>query len=457
MLNFKRPHAVSAPWPVAAAFVMLVVAACAGGSPTAAGPALTPPPPSPIVDSRPPATFVAGTSVPAAAAAADGPSAATRTSTPQTVTEPPKTSTRQPESPAVASATPASPPVDPTPTAAPQSTRAPASPAPLIELPRDEGYHDVPVEWWYFSGHLSAPDDAEYSFHFAGFNFTGVEGVVPLGLTARVMHLTLASPDQGSLVKGARARVGRGNVPDRGFSVAVGGWSMSGSDGEFQLTVGGQDEGLALQLESVKDVVFHDEDGLLDMGPGGESYYYTYPRLDVRGQVTAGGETREVSGQAWMDHQWGGIVSAKVGWDWFSVQLDGGDEAMVFSLWDYETREPVRRGGTFVGSDGSVTYLAEDDIDISATGEWTSPRTGIAYPSGWRLGIAPLGLDLDVRPTHPDAEFDVEEFNPLAYWEGQVSVGGVRNDEPVSGVGFVELVGYDRGDVFGSPPPPPGG
>ena len=313
------------------------------------------------------------------------------------------------------------------------------------------------MEWWYFSGHVSTPDDGQYSFHFAGFNFTGVEGLVPSGVTARVMHLTLASPDQGSLLKEARGGIGRGDIPDRGFSVAIGDWSMSGIGEEFRLMVGGRDEGFDLQLEPVKDVVFHDGDGLLDMGPGGESYYYSYPRLVVRGEVTAGGETRNVSGQAWMDHQWGEIVSAKVGWDWFSFQLDGGEEAMVFSLWDYETREPVRRGGTFVGSDGGVRYLEDEDIEISAIDVWLSPRTGIAYPSGWRVSIPPLSLDLDVRPTHPDAEFDVEVFNPLAYWEGQVSVAGVRHSEPVSGKGFVELVGYDRGVVPLRPPPPPGG
>ena len=369
------------------------------------------------------------------------PAAVSPASLPETTAE---TAALRPTPPPSPPPTSLSPPVAPTFSTAPESPGVPASPTPLIQLPRDQGHHDAPVEWWYFSGHLSATDDQEYSFHFAGFNFTGVEVLAPAGLAARVMHLTLASPEGGSLLKEARGEIGRGGVPDQGFSVAIGDWSMSGVDEEFQLTVGGEDEGFDLRLEPVKDVVFHDGDGLLDMGPGGESYYYTYPRLEVDGKVTAGGVTGDVSGQAWMDHQWGEMVAARVGWDWFSLQLNDGEEAMLFSLWDYEARELVRRGGTFIGSDGGVTYLEEDDVDISAAGEWISPRTGVAYPSGWRVSIPPLGLDLDVRPTHPDAEFDGGAFNPLSYWEGQVSVDGVRNQDPVSGRGFVELVGYDR-------------
>ena len=330
-------------------------------------------------------------------------------------------------------------------------TGAPPTPTPLIELPRDQAYHDSPVEWWYFSGHLFAPDDREYSFHFAGFNFTGVGVLAPPGLTARVLHLTMASPGEGSLLKEARGDIGRGEAPGRGFRVAIGDWSMSGRGDEFRLTAKGQRDGFDLRLEAVKDVVFHDGDGLLDMGPAGETYYYTYPRLRVDGQVTAGGVAQDVSGQAWMDHQWGEMVVARVGWDWFSFQLDGDEEAMVFSLWEQETREPVRGGGTFVGSDGGVTYLDEGDVDISAIGEWTSPRSGVAYPSGWRVRIPPLDLDLEVLPTHPDAEFDASVFNPLSYWEGQVLVEGFRDGDPVSGRGFVELVGYDVGAAPGAP------
>ncbi len=325
------------------------------------------------------------------------------------------------------------------------------TPTPLIELPRDHGYHEAPVEWWYFSGHLSAADNREYSFHFAGFNFTGVGVLVPPGTTARALHLSMASPEEGPLLRESRGDVGRGETPAQGFRVAIGDWSMSGHGEEFRLTAAGPGNGFDLRLQPVKDVVFHDGDGLLDMGPGGETYYYTYPRLRIDGQVTAGGATQDVSGQAWMDHQWGEMVAASVGWDWFSFQLDGNEEAMVFSLWEQETRQPVRGGGTFVGTDGDVTYLDEGDVDISVMGEWTSPRTGVAYPSGWRVGIPPLGLDLEVLPTHPDAEFGASLFNPLSYWEGQVSVQGTRDGDPVSGTGFVELVGYEGGRVPGMP------
>ena len=308
------------------------------------------------------------------------------------------------------------------------------------------------MEWWYFNGHLAGREGDEYSFHFVGFHLSGVEGV-PLGLTARVMHLTLASPEDGALVKESRGALGKGSLPEEGFAVAIGDWRIEGGDGKYRLAA----PQLDLQLTSTKEAMLHDGNGLVDLGPGGESFYYTYGRLSAHGELTAGGEARQVSGEGWMDHQWGEIASARVGWDWFSFQLLDGVEAMVFSVWDYDSRELVAEAGTLVDSEGGVLYLSDEEIDIASLGEWTSPRTGIVYPSGWRVSLEPVGLDLEVQPTHPDAEFDVEAFNPLAYWEGQVALMGERDGKPVSGRGFVELVGYDRRGLGVSPPPPPGG
>jgi predicted secreted hydrolase len=314
------------------------------------------------------------------------------------------------------------------------------------------------VEWWYFNGHLAEADGDTYSFHFAGFYLTGVQGIVPPGVTARVMHFMLASPATGAVVKESRGGRGKAPAPARGVAVAIGDWSMQGDGNRYRLAAAQGGAGLSLDLEAAEAPVLHGEDGVVDMGPGGQSFYYSRTRIAARGEVSAGGVTAKVSGQVWMDHQWGNFTTARVGWDWFSLQLDDGAEAMVFLVWDYATMKPVRRAGTYVGADGGTLYLGEDDIVAAPVGDWTSPRTGITYPSGWRLRLVPVGLELEARPAHPDAEFDVKSFNPLAYWEGQVYLTGRRDGAPVSGVGFAELVGYDRRGVPDTkPPPPPGG
>lgn len=79
---------------------------------------------------------------------------------------------------------------------------------------------------------------------------------------------------------------------------------------------------------------------------------------------------------------------------------------------------------------------------MSALGEWTSPRTGATYPSGWRVVVPSRALELDLVPTRRDQELATAATVGIAYWEGQVEVQGARATEPISGLGYVELTGY---------------
>ena len=48
-----------------------------------------------------------------------------------------------------------------------------------------------------------------------------------------------------------------------------------------------------------------DGDGYIDYGNGTASYYYSWTRMDVTGALDLGQGWQRVSGEAWMDHQWG--------------------------------------------------------------------------------------------------------------------------------------------------------
>ena len=106
----------------------------------------------------------------------------------------------------------------------------------------------------------------------------------------------------------------------------------------------------ALNLEDTKKPVLHGGSGLLDMGPAGESFYYSRTRLKAEGVLTIDGAPREVWGEGWMDQQWGDFSTAQVGWDWFNIQLDDNTELMAFLLWgtDTGTREMFRAAGTYI-------------------------------------------------------------------------------------------------------------
>ena len=117
------------------------------------------------------------------------------------------------------------------------------------------------------------------------------------------------------------------------------------------------------------------------------------------------GEQREITGVSWMDHQWGDVIGQQVGWDWASVQLDDGSDLMAVMVWDPANREPFSGYATLVSPDGTTSTLEQSDMSIISIETWTSPVTGIEYPSGWKIDISSLNLSLELKPVLLDSEF----------------------------------------------------
>ncbi|MBC8281408.1 MAG: hypothetical protein H8E48_11515, partial [Chloroflexi bacterium] len=183
--------------------------------------------------------------------------------------------------------------------------------------------------------------------------------------------------------------------------------------------------------------------GLVTFGLAGDIFYYTRTRLDTTGSITVNGEQRSITGVSWMDHQWGDIFDQGVGWDWASVQLDDGSDLMAVQIWDPSNRAPFSGYGTLLSADGSTLTLDQSDVSITSEQTWTSPDTGVEYPSGWSIDIPSQEMNLLLEPVLVHSEFAGSRYTPAAYWEGEVRVTGTRHGETVSGRGFVELVGYD--------------
>jgi len=197
-----------------------------------------------------------------------------------------------------------------------------------------------------------------------------------------------------------------------------------------------------LLLRPAKPPALHGNRGYSVKGPapGNASYYFSYPRLAATGTVTTAAGTFDVSGAAWMDHEWStsALSASQVGWDWFALQLDDGRELMLFQLRERGGGVSAESSGSLVEKDGSVVPLAREDFTLVGRGTWTSPRTGGAYPAGWRVAVPRAGLDLAVEPLADDQELDVG----FKYWEGAVKIGGTADGRPIAGYGYVELTGY---------------
>ena len=308
----------------------------------------------------------------------------------------------------------------------------------FVSLPGDEGAHLTPIEWWYFNGLLTDDTGGDYSFHYVTF-----QSVLPNGFTPRLLQLSWADHGKEVYLTDERPELPLLEATKAAFSFQVNDWSMAGDGTDYSMPFDTGGYSVALKAVSNKPATLHQGKGLVDLGRAGESYYYSRTRLATTGTLTIGEEQRQVTGLAWMDHQWGDFSIAPVGWDWMSLQLDDGSDLMISMVWDSTDHQPINSYGTYVPPNGQPRNISGENISLTATGSWTSAVTGTTFPVGWNLEVESLNLSLTLTPALLDSEFQGSKYVPPAYWEGAVHVNGTRNGQTVTGNGFVELVGYD--------------
>ena len=347
--------------------------------------------------------------------------------------------------------------------AAPGRDRSPdgwklALPGYRFSFPRDHAAHpDHRTEWWYYTGHLTGAEGREWGFQLTCFR-VGLRHETPrpgLAWDARDIqfgHFTLTDQRAGTFhVAERRAR----SVPrfaharaDR-YDVRQQDWSMRLEGDHHRLVAGDGDTRLELDLLPAKPPVIQGVNGVSakSAGRGQASHYVSFTRLGGTGLLTRGKARERVSVQAWMDHEWGSnqMAADEVGWDWFSIQLDDGREAMFYLLRRADDTVVPQSSGTWVDREGKARHLSLGDFRIRPTARWTSPRTRATYPAGWRIAVPGEDTELEIKPRMADQELVTSASTGVAYWEGAVAVTARRPGRPdVAGKGYVELTGYDR-------------
>jgi len=354
----------------------------------------------------------------------------------------------------------------------------PAEPAPgfaqadmprTFVFPRDHGPHpQFRQEWWYVTGNLDDGDGGRFGFELTFFRFAlapppaattvsggAEEGSAPPARSAwraREIYLAhFAIADVGAkrfhyaqkLSRGALGLAGSEGPPLR---VWIDDWTLGAAGaaaGDWKLAAAQEGYALELELHPLTPPVLNGAAGLSLKSdvPGSASYYYSIPRVAVHGTLLRQGEPLAVQGLAWLDREWGsgGLGPNQAGWDWFALQLDDGTALMFYALRDRDGSRDPHSAGTWVESSGEARGLTSAAVDIDVTDHW-STRDGVRYPSGWRLRVPSLALDVTVHPALADQELKTSP----RYFEGAVDVSGTREGRPLRGRGYVELVGYAR-------------
>jgi predicted secreted hydrolase len=335
-----------------------------------------------------------------------------------------------------------------TPTPAPLEERPAAryvaehdDPQPIV-LPDDAAPHDRLTEWWYYTGHLE--DEMGYLYGFQFVIFQVIRGEFPPTYAA---HFAITDTRDGTFQYAERVDTTppqNGDAPINLLLRADDGppWTLTGGAGVDEITASMDGYAFEIRLEDEKPPVLHEGDGYFEFAPGAESYYYSRTRMRASGTLTINNEPLSVTGTAWMDQQWGDfIVLPDIGWDWFSVQLDNGEEVMAWQSHD-RVGNVLDSNATIVRTDGTAVDVPGEHLTIEPIETWTSPNTGATYPMGWQITIPNHDIELTIQPVLHDQELITLDSTGVIYWEGMVDIEGSAAGEFVTGLGYVELTGY---------------
>ncbi len=326
-----------------------------------------------------------------------------------------------------------------------------------LSFPKDFGPHtDFRTEWWYYTGNLATADGRKFGFQLTFFR-RAVEPPADRVKRASdwatdqvyLAHFTLTDVSAKQfhyferLERGAAGLAGATVTP--AFQVWLHDWSVA-QTGSNDYRLQAEEQGIAIDLRLVDATgpVLQGDRGYSQKGPqtGNASLYFSQPRLESQGTVTAGGQTYEVSGVSWMDREisTSALSKGEVGWDWFALHLDDGSQLMAYVLRRSDGSISAFSSGTLIAPDGATRHLTQNDFQIAVESTWKSPHSGGVYPSHWKLSIPSAGLELDIQPLLADQELNVS----FIYWEGAVQFHGTYGGKPVAGLGYVELTGYAK-------------
>ena len=325
-----------------------------------------------------------------------------------------------------------------------------------VSLPRDAAAHfSVATEWWYYTGFLNAADGKRYGFELVFFKAFAppaakIMNVLPVNWVSNPVYVAhfalsdLAARKHVFVEQSNFPQFWSANAGDSLYSVSNGMWRAWGSGGRHHLRATVGNYALSLNLDAAKPAALHGPggSGVVDMGQAGTSYYYSYTDLRGAGLLTVDGVQQTANAAVWMDHQWGSWNSHEgfAGWDWFSLRLEDGSQAMLFNFRDADGQVQPQSSGTWIDPDGTTHHLQAGDFSVQALEQWTSAESGTTYPVKWSVAVPEFGLQATVEATFPEQEMPVQ-LTPL-YWEGSVAVTGTTN-----GNGFVEMAGYGSGSA----------
>jgi predicted secreted hydrolase len=319
-----------------------------------------------------------------------------------------------------------------------------------LEFPRDYGAHPAfNTEWWYITGHAQS-GGREFGFQLTFFRarVDATQGMTSRFAAKQLVFAHAALTDVQGRKLWHDQRIAR-----EGFDVALAAegdtrvrlrdWWLERQAQGYRARLAAGEFTLDLQFNPTQPVLLQGQQGLSRKGPQAEnaSYYYSEPQLVARGSLALQGQRFNVTGKAWLDHEWSNEYMHRdaVGWDWIGMNLDDGSALTAFrlrrrdgsALWD---------GGSFRSGNGSLYIFSPGEAVFSPQRRWTSPLSQATYPVEW---IVRTPADFyTVKALIENQELDSRGSTGAIYWEGLSDLSD-SNGKHV-GRGYLEMTGYAK-------------
>ena len=329
-------------------------------------------------------------------------------------------------------------------------TPAHALPPANISFPRDHGSHpDFRTEWWYITGQAKA-GEREFGFQVTFFRsrIEATQGMRSAFAAKQLVFAHAAVTDvQGKKLwhdqRIARAGFDVAQAGEQDTSIRLRDWSLVRSGDNYTAALPAGDFTLELQFKPTQAVLLQGDKGLSRKGPdeAQASYYYSQPQLATTGKLRLKGEAFNVSGKAWLDHEWSREVlhPSAVGWDWIGMNLDDGSALTAFRLRDGKGAA-MWDGGSFRHPKSGLYVFSRGEVIFQPVRSWKSALSNASYPVEW---VVRTPADFyTVKAVIDNQELDSRSSTGAIYWEGLSELSDSNGQ--VVGRGYLEMTGYAR-------------
>lgn len=319
-----------------------------------------------------------------------------------------------------------------------------------FDFARDHASHpDYKIEWWYYTGNLQTTDGRRFGYQLTFFR-VGIDfqPANPSRWAVRDLytaHFAVSDLDRDTFRHAERmnrAGVGWAGADEKNYRVWNEDWeARHDTDGHHLLRA--TDEGMSIELRLApgKPPVIQGENGVSQKGDaaGNASHYYSLTRMPTQGTLVIDGQRIEVSGESWMDHEFGTsfLEPGQIGWDWLSIQLEDGTDLMLYQFRRADGKTDPHSNGMLVGTKGETSRLSAEQFSLTPLEYWDSPASGARYPIAWKIEIPSRGVTLTARAAIRNQELQTNESTRVTYWEGAITLEGSAR-----GRGYLEMTGY---------------